>query len=419
MEREVGKELLNQTLLTPSHLVHDSEMDAKQRMDDPQLPDLSFLSPGDEEYVPEISQHFDSGFFNTSDFVVVVKAIVQLQKQRQRIIEERDQLLKERENALADPAKFMENVMNKKCNIPALRSILVPGQKHNFKEPVIECPDLDFQKYENLDDIDGTKKKRKRRSTVPKKSTSQSHGILWSLEEQAKLEELLLKYPDELVSSHRWEKIARELGNRTPKQVASRVQKYFIKLAKAGLPVPGKLPNMENYIKKKKPRTEQKSAAKIMNSKVTIYTSDIEYYAPPPIPMANPLLNTPGTDNPLPNSTLNQTPTGSYTTDNSYERIVEVVHEGFKCSSCGMFPIRGPRWTCATCSTRPQANRKDSKKAPFLGLHLCEKCGKTGYKKLPHRPNHEIQIINHPVSINTDEKVEDEFNYLDPNFMPD
>jgi hypothetical protein len=68
---------------------------------------------------------------------------------------------------------------------------------------------------------------------------------LWTHEEQKKLEELLVIYPDEAVASRRWSKIAKALGDRTPKQVASRTQKYFIKLAKLGLPVPGKLPNME------------------------------------------------------------------------------------------------------------------------------------------------------------------------------
>ena len=38
----------------------------------------------------------------------------------------------------------------------------------------------------------------------------------------------------------RWKKIATCLGNRTSVQVQSRVQKYFQKLQKAGLPVPGK-----------------------------------------------------------------------------------------------------------------------------------------------------------------------------------
>ena len=34
-------------------------------------------------------------------------------------------------------------------------------------------------------------------------------------------------------------------------QVATHVQKYFIKLANAGLPVPGRMPNLASYPKKK------------------------------------------------------------------------------------------------------------------------------------------------------------------------
>ncbi|KAK3700080.1 hypothetical protein QZH41_015038, partial [Actinostola sp. cb2023] len=66
----------------------------------------------------------------------------------------------------------------------------------------------------------------------------------WTTEEQTRLEKLLQAHPQEDIESKRWEKIAKALGNRTPKQVASRVQKYFIKLAKAGLPIPGRIPNI-------------------------------------------------------------------------------------------------------------------------------------------------------------------------------
>lgn len=43
---------------------------------------------------------------------------------------------------------------------------------------------------------------------------------LWTPEEQRKLERLLEEYPEEIIASHRWEKIARALGNRSPKQVS-------------------------------------------------------------------------------------------------------------------------------------------------------------------------------------------------------
>ena len=52
---------------------------------------------------------------------------------------------------------------------------------------------------------------------------------------------MLITFPDEPVQAQRFNKISKALGTRTPRQVASRVQKYFIKLAKMGLPVPGRI----------------------------------------------------------------------------------------------------------------------------------------------------------------------------------
>ena len=63
----------------------------------------------------------------------------------------------------------------------------------------------------------------------------------WTAEEQRRLEQLLVKFPSEDVEMERWKKIANALGNRTAVQVQSRTQKYFLKLQKAGLPVPGKI----------------------------------------------------------------------------------------------------------------------------------------------------------------------------------
>ncbi|KAJ1727732.1 hypothetical protein LPJ61_004421, partial [Coemansia biformis] len=63
-----------------------------------------------------------------------------------------------------------------------------------------------------------------------------SYNLPWSDEEQTRLEELLVEFPEEEVANDRWRRISEALGTRTMRQVASRVQKYFIKLAKAGLP---------------------------------------------------------------------------------------------------------------------------------------------------------------------------------------
>lgn len=55
------------------------------------------------------------------------------------------------------------------------------------------------------------------------------------------LEELLIRFPPEAVESNRFKRIAKVMGNRSEKQVASRVQKYFKKLHQANLPIPGTL----------------------------------------------------------------------------------------------------------------------------------------------------------------------------------
>lgn len=75
---------------------------------------------------------------------------------------------------------------------------------------------------------------------------------LWTPEEQKRLEELLVMYPPEQVEMERFRKIAYALGSRSPLQVQSRVQKYFIKLQKAGLPVPGRTYNFSQYSSNRK-----------------------------------------------------------------------------------------------------------------------------------------------------------------------
>ncbi|XP_065185642.1 ZZ-type zinc finger-containing protein 3-like [Sycon ciliatum] len=85
---------------------------------------------------------------------------------------------------------------------------------------------------------------RSNRSSSSTDSKSKTFNQPWTAEEQARLEGLLETYPTEPIEARRWKKIAAALGNRTPRQVASRVQKYFLKLKKASLPVPGKAPSV-------------------------------------------------------------------------------------------------------------------------------------------------------------------------------
>ncbi|PVU91971.1 hypothetical protein BB561_004102 [Smittium simulii] len=82
----------------------------------------------------------------------------------------------------------------------------------------------------------------------------------WTDQEQNQLEKLLTIYPDEPVANNRWRKISNALGTRTMRQVASRVQKYFIKLNKAGKPIPGRLPDFTKWSSLKRENRNHNSA---------------------------------------------------------------------------------------------------------------------------------------------------------------
>eukprot|EP01125_Pyxidicula_operculata_P006389 TRINITY_DN2220_c1_g2_i1.p1 TRINITY_DN2220_c1_g2~~TRINITY_DN2220_c1_g2_i1.p1 ORF type:complete len:382 (-),score=62.93 TRINITY_DN2220_c1_g2_i1:10-1155(-) len=360
---------------------------------------------------PDITEEFDEEFLKTDEFSKIVLCFESLHKQRQRIINERDTLLQERESCLADPVKRVSSMPTASV------------------EEIPQVPHIDFNKFNNLQDKDGPKK-RKRKPETASKSRPGSYGRAWTPQEQQKLEFLLHKYPDESVSSHRWEKIARELGNRTPKQVASRVQKYFIKLVKAGLPVPGKLPNIEYYSKNKKQKTAQASLSTPTDpNKVTIHTTGIAYYEPPPVDMpldgtllpnmsvadANQLMNLQGTDEywrlvemmelrSKKNEVIVEKPSRS-------KGAREVVHMDCKCNSCGMEPIRGPRWKCLECPAYNPTN-------------FCRDCWNIGWKSRDHSVNHsleKIETVDAPYFVDgdyLDNDKEEDMSYLDPNFMP-
>jgi len=130
--------------------------------------------------------------------------------------------------------------------------------------------------------------------TKPEKSREKQY-ISWTASEQQKLEDLLKIYPDEEIASRRWEKISNALGNRTPRQVASRTQKFFMKLSKLGKPVPGKISTIERYIastrklKRKLNEAESSDESDVDSDSDT----DVNIKNKPKTPMASPNTNKP------------------------------------------------------------------------------------------------------------------------------
>uniref|UniRef100_A0A2K6GIC3 ZZ-type zinc finger-containing protein 3 n=1 Tax=Propithecus coquereli TaxID=379532 RepID=A0A2K6GIC3_PROCO len=202
---------------------------------------------------------------------------------------------------------------------------------------------------------------------------------LWTVEEQKKLEQLLLKYPPEEVESRRWQKIADELGNRTAKQVASRVQKYFIKLTKAGIPVPGRTPNLYIYSKKSSTSRRQHPLNKHLFKPSTFMTSH-----EPPVYMDE-------------------------DDDRScFHSHVNTTVEEASCDNCGVEPIQGVRWHCQDCP-------------PEMSLDFCDSCSDCLHETDIHKEDHQLEpIYRSETFLDRDYCVSQgtSYNYLDPNYFP-
>ncbi|KOB73436.1 putative zinc finger, ZZ domain containing 3 [Operophtera brumata] len=206
-------------------------------MEDSQLENLEVL-----ELEPEDEFAFETDHLalrGNKDYCTLLKYIVKLEAQKVKALKDIEDLAEAKRNALEDPLTFIGNLKSGNTSFPP-------------RQTIEELPDIDWTSYgidasienEDMKDIKPNKddldmKVRGRKFTDSKPET---FNQLWSCDEQKRLEELLLIFPEEPVEMKRYKKIAQALGTRTPVQVMSRIQKYFAKLAKAGLPIPGRAP---------------------------------------------------------------------------------------------------------------------------------------------------------------------------------
>ena len=194
----------------------------------------------------------------------------------------------------------------------------------------------------------------------------------WTKEEQKRLEELLETFPTEETEMERWKKIAGEMGNRTAVQVQSRVQKYFLKLHRAGLPIPGRLPpqrNKNRYFRQGKARrggTILKGSSTFLASVVPEVTmtdefevkegrlTDIEAGSSSSSGEEGMEELLPLRDNPVVKESAEYRELyWLLKVRREKERELargSVEHTGHSCGRCGMRPILGTRWQCRSCS---------------------------------------------------------------------
>ncbi|KAF8628997.1 hypothetical protein AX15_003605 [Amanita polypyramis BW_CC] len=119
---------------------------------------------------------------------------------------------------------------------PTPTSVLAPSTSASAPASPMDIDDNDNEDSVNADPpASGKRAARGGNSNKPKPET---YKQAWTESEQNLLEQLLDKIPDG--EKNRWQKISRAMkGRRTPRQVASRVQKYFEKLKKYGIDIGG------------------------------------------------------------------------------------------------------------------------------------------------------------------------------------
>ncbi|KAJ8011042.1 hypothetical protein DPEC_G00054080 [Dallia pectoralis] len=417
----------------------------------------------EEEEEPDV-YYFESDHLtlkHNKDYQRLLQTIGVLEAQRTQAILDLEQLARQQREALQDPITFVEQ-LQKQVELGLPRP-----------QRVVQLPGISWDQYTSgLGDFEREfcdKKRKTRRlqlifdkvglpagpkspvepkeegesstlysalpsSDAPENNSSQmirgrlchqnkpdTFNQLWTVEEQKKLEQLLLKFPPEEVESKRWQKIADALGNRTAKQVASRVQKYFIKLTKAGIPVPGRTPNMCMYSKKVSNKRQHHLNKHLYRPSTFLTSYEPPVYMEEEDDRAAYYLQDPNGDDSDEDGVpveLRHLP--------EYQELLELkrmkkhklqeiqlessmtLHHGYKCDVCGVDPIQGVRWHCQDC---PSDNAVD----------FCSNCSDCLYQTERHHPTHRLDpIYQHDTFLDKDYCLAQTpgYNYLDPNYYP-
>ncbi|KAK4877141.1 hypothetical protein RN001_009647 [Aquatica leii] len=342
------------------------------------------------------------------DYSEVLKTIFILDSQRAKAIKDYDKVAELHKEALEDPLAFIQKLKDSKdLGVPELQIIAdVPNVQWSQYKMNLPEEGLKFinEKYNNPSENLSFASEEKRLQ-----GQADTHNKPWTTEEQRRLEELLVIHPPEPIEFRRFKKIAAALGNRTVKQVSSRVQKYFLKLYRAGLPIPGRIPKYAERTKKSKLHIHQRYNHYLFKPTTFFPQLDIPVTMNESEPIPGPSTNS--TSNPnllnylIPESLdpaeqeqmLTKEPTNDIDIQLrilrrvKYEKQKEndiqsnFQHYGYKCDYCNEEPITGPRWHCKMC-------KDDS-------VDFCSDCVVAQlYSGKPHPLSHKLDIVRGNVS---------------------
>ncbi|XP_077133667.1 ZZ-type zinc finger-containing protein 3 [Ranitomeya variabilis] len=430
----------------------------------PSTKDSGGVQPAEEEDEEPDVYYFESDHValkHNKDYQRLLQTISVLEAQRSQAVLDMERLSQHQRDAVTDPIGFVEKLQEKV-------DVGIPRPQR-----IVQLPEISWDQYTTaLGNFEREFRNRKRNSrrvklifdkvglhTSPQRASDQdgestSYSVLpqsdsqessassvqirgrlcmdskpgtfnqlWTIEEQKKLEQLLLKFPPEEIESKRWQKIADELGNRTAKQVASRVQKYFIKLTKAGIPVPGRTPNLYMYSKKASSKRQH-----VLNKHLFKPSTFMTSHEPPVFMEEDDDHSSfhnldAAEDDDI--SDEESIPT-SFRGLAEYKELLElkrlkkqrlqemeaasgfVQHLGFKCDNCGIEPIQGIRWHCQDCPLQ-------------MAVDFCDSCSDCLYETQSHKEDHHLEpVYKAETFLDRDYCMphSTSYNYLDPNYFP-
>ncbi|KAK6627453.1 hypothetical protein RUM44_009930 [Polyplax serrata] len=389
----------------------------------------------------------DDFFFETEslalkgnkDYLKLLRTLCILESQRLQALKDIDKLLEIQDQALSNPIEFVYKLeRGDDIGVPCPQTVPevpeIDWSKYKVSLPPEAFRPQTRQKERPITEIKEKPDVIKVRGRVYDNSKPITFNQLWTLEEQLRLEELLVKFPPEKNETRRYMKIAEALGNRTVTQVTSRCQKYFLKLQKAGLPVPGRIPKLKSdYLRSPKYAGHQHSR----NNSFLYPRSTFFPQLNPPVSMPE-VDDLPGTsvidvnlikmepkdaeeDNIYPEDVKNSDEFKKLALLKRIKRdkekninSVKFEHVGYKCNGCMEEPILGTRWHCYDCDPRES-------------IDFCSECLISQLEsEKPHSLSHHFLAINttqqNGFEWDKDYSYQKYFhggyNYLDPNFMP-
>ncbi|EGC39132.1 hypothetical protein DICPUDRAFT_148146 [Dictyostelium purpureum] len=356
---------------------------------------------------------------STQEYKQLTKVLEILELQREQVLKDREFIENAYKEAIGNPVEYIESLVSGAIrlppkiniiNIPDLTGILLPtyNNKNNNVSTNSSSGSIGInsnQRLVNNNSINKENEKEVRNEIVVYKKRMNNHDesdsnfkegenevirkpprpypralsktnlAYWTEEEHNRLEELLVEFPEEEVATHRWVKIANKLGNRTPAQVASRTQKYFKKLERLGLEIPGSRP-------------KKKRSGSISSGGFEPQSSEDERRLE------------------IKQSSNSSNSNSAANNKNSSSNSTAKVHEGYKCDGCDIEPIVGVRWHCEECMNE---------------VDLCSKCHDELDEIGKHLSSHHMTAFENPDSYFLDDDYKytyptGESNYLDPNY---